>query len=207
MQKTLKIFLTTAILAGILFALYYIYKTFIDNNMAKAPIQTGEIILVYSLDKEDENIISKIDVLFKTGELNFRSQRISSISFRLRYLGTNPTKFIVVDAEGNLVNKIRPNVVLEKTKEWMFPVNKIDRKSNEIIVDFAAINTNVNGFGSNDFITVATMFIKSGSLIVEDVGNFELVETKSAMYPKLSPSVDILNLNRNLVVDARKIGS
>ena len=130
-----------------------------------------------------------VEIVFSTGK---SGKKVSSITSRVTfdYSGGSP-ELEVVDANGNLSNKIIPDATLD-AGDWDFPVNSVTRTSGKVTIDLAAINTSTGGFSSEQEVTLATIYFKG---VREPTVNpilisFDMTETK--MLTKEDPPQDIL---------------
>jgi len=146
----------------------------------------GSISLSPSTSDIAVDSVFPVAINFQTGGVS-----ISSLVMRLifDYSGATP-ELNVVDASGNLANKVFPNSAL--SNDWNFSVNSVTRASSKVTIDLAALNTNPSGFSSSTQTNLATMYLKAGSVPATNPVVLTFDMTKTRMLAKNDPTQDIL---------------
>lgn len=112
--------------------------------------------------------------------LNADGLTLSAAAIRVvyKYIGTLP----VLPQDANSIKEgiqARENYSLLE-KGWVFPVNEIflDTQERLIMVDFAAVNLNPEGFASSEDVTLATLDMWVTALSPRLTFNFDKTQTK-----------------------------
>jgi len=113
-------------------------------------------------------------------KLNADGLTLSAAAIRVvyKYIGTLP----LLPQDTNTAKEgiqARENYSLLE-KGWVFPVNEIilDADSRIIMIDFAAVNLNPEGFTSSDDVTLATLDMQVAALAPRITFNFDKTQTK-----------------------------
>jgi len=113
-------------------------------------------------------------------KLNADGLTLSAAAIRVvyKYIGTLP----LLPQDTNTAKEgiqARENYSLLE-KGWVFPVNEIilDADSRLIMIDFAAVNLNPEGFTSSDDVTLATLDMQVAALAPRITFNFDKTQTK-----------------------------
>lgn len=170
------------------------YTSDVTRNLTPTSVTIGAvdepvIFLAPAADVKGLNTVFPVEIKFTTGA---GGKKISSVTGRLTYTfsGGSP-ELEVVDASGNVANKISQNASLD-SGDWDFPVNSVSRSGGEVTIDLAAVNTSTSGYSSASETTLATIYFKGirapASNPVEVA--FDSAETK--MLTKEDPPVNIL---------------
>jgi len=122
--------------------------------------------------------VTQVAIMFRTSPKDSQPKTISGISIRLAYDGKDPN-FKIVNSSGAHSNLIYPDSNLTKIQGWTFPVNKVSSQKDKLFIDFAGIYTDISGFSSNDFVTLATIYIKDQSFDQNSLNlTFDLEKSK-----------------------------
>lgn len=145
-----------------------------------------------------EGQVFSVDVGFRTG-VNGEARAISAMSFRLTYpTGGDAPQIVVVDKDGDESNVVYPSDAILGTADWSFPVRSVRAEGDFIVIDFAAVNTSLDGYVQDGFFPLAKIYFKADE--VPSPLNFKLSfdEEESKMMTKEDPPVNILSIPGNL---------
>jgi hypothetical protein len=178
------------VLLGIITGFFLARKSQYFASLALTPPSIGEVKMI---SEEDLGGITKVNLVFRTGVNQNEVEPISVISLRFRAPLLNARGIQVVDEDGEETLFINPNQELIDSGEWEFPVNKIEIGEDELIIDFAAVYTEKDGYASYDYKSLATFDLKGvGST---DVFSFEFDRQLSAIYSKRRPVTNIWDIS------------
>lgn len=137
-------------------------------------------------------------IKFRTGTDSNNALTISAISFRITYPYSGETPELdVVDSNGNPSNQIYPDGNLLASGDWAFPIKSVVRSGGKVTIDFAAINTNPNGYKSPLEVPLANIYFKANRVPSSNpiILSFDL--SLSKIMTKADPPVDILENPQN----------
>lgn len=166
-----------------------------QDNRGRAAVAggVGKIILSPATTAKYPREIFPVNINFQSGT-SATDAPISSLSLRITYpfSGTDP-ELQVVDVNGNLVNTIFPSQVLVSSGDWAFPIKSVVKGTNQITIDFSAVNMNIAGYKSITPANLATIYFKIVRMPTTNpiVLSFDL--TMSKMMTKSDNPIDVLD--------------
>lgn len=153
-------------------------------SLSLTPATSGDMRIVK--ESVGKNII-RYKVEFKTGS-DDPTEGVSTISFRLKIIDKDLNEINITDEKGAVVDKISPNLELESTDNWQFPVNRVEREDGNLFIDLAAVYKDKTGFVSSDYVSIAEFYL-TGSELKDP--RLEFDEAYSEMYSKRRPVTDV----------------
>jgi hypothetical protein len=157
-------------------------------SLVSGVIFPGKAVVTSPPEVKSASIYLSSEITFPTigGELpidiklNAEGLTLSAAAIRVvyKYIGTLALLPQDADSFKDGVQARENGSLLEKG--WVFPVNEIilDETSRLIMIDFAAVNLNPEGFTSSEEVTLATLDMQVTSLAPKLTFNFDKTQTK-----------------------------
>ena len=160
--------------------------------------KVGGLDITPSVPSAVKGDVFRVDVNFRTGT-NGEAKPVSAMSFRLTYdySGDNPD-VQAVDENGVISDTLYPATEFLQSGEWTFPVRSVQEGAGSVVIDFAAVNTSLDGYMEDASKTIASIYFKAED--VPDAGAFtlEFNNDQTKMMTKEESPVNILSVPNNL---------